>query len=252
MLYICRTKHTMITKRKKMLFFVSCLYSILYHAQVGINNTDPKQALHISGTGMGISQPIIQIDAFSLAQNSAHENSTSQKRVFANSDGDLLILPNKDTNVYYISSQIATANIPAGTETSISTYAFTLEYPSAVHFEARPTLNADGAVSTAVRSNGQAREIGFGFKFTSAPSGVAINKGFGNSYISWASYSSSGSENQLTGDFIFNPKKDLVLPKGNYTVALYGFAQNLDVRFITNYTNQTTQTMRVSISPISY
>ncbi len=221
-------------------------------AQVGINNSNPQQALHISGTGTGIFQPIIQIDGLSLAQNSAHENSASQKRVFATYEGDLLILPNKDTNIYYISPQIPTVNIPAATETSISTYSFTLEYPSAVHFEARPTLNADDTVSATIRGNGQARQLGFGFKFISAPSGVEVNKGFGNSYLSWSSYSSSSSENQLTGDFIFNPKKDLMLPKGNYTVALYGFVQNSDVGFTTNYSNQTTQTMRVSISPVSY
>lgn len=252
-IYLSPENTVMITKREKILFFATCFISILCHAQAGINNANPQQALHISGTGTGISQPIIQNDGFSLAQNSAHESSDSQKRVFATSDGDLLILPNKDTNVFYISPQIAKVNLSAGTETSISSYTFTLEYPSAVHFEARPTFFVDTATSTeAVRRSGQSRQVGFYFKFTSAPSGVTINKSFGNSYVSWASYSATNADDQLYGDYIFNPKKDLVLPKGIYTVALYGFVQNSDVGFITNQINQTTQTMRVSISPVSY
>lgn len=240
-------------KRKKIIivFAITFLCNISI-AQVGINNSNPQQAIHISGIGTGVSQPIIQIDGLNSNNNTAHENASSIKRVFATLDGDLVILANDQTNIFNISPQIATKSLPAGTETSISTHSFTLEYPSYVHFEARPTLNADTAVSAAIRSNGQARQIGFAFKFISAPSGVAVDKGFGNSYITWSSYSSSASENQLTGDFIFNPKKDLILPKGNYNVALYGFIQNSDADFITNYTNQTTQTMRVSISPISY
>lgn len=239
--------------RKKNIFILLnlCICTLSY-SQVGVNNTNPQQALHISGTGSGSSQPLIQIDGLSAAQNPAHENAASSKRVYRNTDGDLVILSNNQSNITYTSSQIPTIAIPAGTETAVTTYSFTLEYPSSVYFEARPTLYIDSPSSSeAIRRNGQARQIGFYFKFTSAPAGVTINKGFGNTYISRTTYSAS-DDDQFSGDYVFNPKKELFLPKGSYTVVLYAFIQNSDVGFITNDSDQATQNMRVSITPVTY
>jgi len=240
--------------RKKIFFiFINlCIYTSFY-SQVGVNNTNPQQTLHISGTGTGNSQPLIQIDGLNATLNPAHENAASVKRVYANVDGDLVILSNNQSNISYTSPQIATVNVPAGTETGVSTYSFTLEYSSSVYFEARPTLYVDSSSSTqAIRRNGQARQIGFYFKFTSAPAGVTINKGFGNTSLSRSTYSATNADDQIVGDYVFNPKKELFLPKGSYTVTLYAFVENTDVGFITNFIGQPTQNMRVNITPVTY
>ncbi|UFH31088.1 hypothetical protein LNP04_14040 [Chryseobacterium sp. C-71] len=241
------------TKLKIYSTVLFCIFFQNLFSQVGVNNSNPQQALHVSGFGVGSSQPVIQIDGLNFTNNTAHEDANSQKRLFATSDGDLLILGNNQTNVSYRSSAISTITIPAGAETIVSTYSFALEYPSVVHFEARPTLYIDASASAALtRINGQARQIGFYYKFTAAPSGVTTNKSFGNTVMSWVTYTPADTDQQYRGDYIFNPKKELSLPKGNYTVSLCAFVQNGDVGYQTNFTSQSSQNMRVSISPVVY
>ncbi|WP_294304705.1 hypothetical protein [uncultured Chryseobacterium sp.] len=227
-------------------------------AQVGINNSNPQQALHISGSGSGTLQPVIQIDGLNSINNTANENIGSQKRVYATSDGDLVILGNKEINKFSTTSPITRTKVFSG-ETAVGTQTFVLDYPSLVHFQARASLvwNDSGSPTNSGNfSDGKPRQMGFYFKFTSVPSGsgVSTTKGFGNSVNALGSYSSSNTTNaeQLKGQYYFNPSKDLYLPKGTYTVNLYAFLENPDIDYTVNTQSQTSQVMRVSITPVSY
>lgn len=234
----------------KLTFAVILSYYSVLIAQVGISNSSPLQTLHISGIGTGTAQPIIRIDGLNSTQNTAHENAASLKRVFATSNGDLVILNNNQTNKFYTSPAFPVTAVPGGTERAVVSYAFTLDYPSVVHVEARmgSTVTSDIA-NTASLKNGQARSFGGYYKFTSAPSGVATNVAFGESSMS---HSTSTGTNQLNGVFYFEPRKDLYLPKGNYTIVLYGFSGDASMAFSINSIAQTSQLMRVSITPVTY
>lgn len=217
-------------------------------SQVGINNNSPQQTLHISGTATGVSQNIMRVDGLNISQNNAHESTASQKRVFANADGDLVILNNAQQNTL-LGAQLPLTTIAGGNEAVVSSITFTLAYRSLVHFESREGFTINTNINNGVLDNGQARSFGGYFKFTSAPAGVATNTRFGDKIIS---VSTTSGSNQLDGIYYIEPRKDLVLPAGTYTVSLYGFSGSTALPLSVNSINQANQRMRVSITPISY
>lgn len=221
-------------------------------AQVGINNSSPQQVLHVSGTSTGTSQSIVRIDGLNNSQNTAHESATSVKRVFATANGDLVILDNNQTNKYYTSPTFTTTPIPGGTEQPVVSYTFILDYPSVVHVDARVAATITSLVAAIpVLRNGQARAFGSYYKFTSAPSGVATNVTFGDSSVTHST-SGSAAANQLSGEFTLEPRKDLYLPKGNYTIVLYGFSRDTDLDFAINNFGSPTQKLHFSSTPVTY
>ncbi|WP_131725347.1 hypothetical protein [Chryseobacterium sp. Leaf180] len=232
------------------------IYSIIFgltacgiaHSQVGINNNSPQQTLHVSGTSSGVSQNIMRVDGLNSTQNTAHENANSQKRVFANANGDLVILNNAQQNTL-LNIQLPATAITGGNEGIVTSLTFTLAYRSLVHFESREGFTINTNINNGVLDNGQARSFGGYYKFTSAPAGVATNTRFGDKIIS---VSTTSGSNQLDGIFYLEPRKDLVLPAGSYTVSLYGFSGSAALPISVNNINQTNQQMRVSITPISY
>ncbi|MBW8524587.1 hypothetical protein K0U91_04065 [Chryseobacterium chendengshani] len=182
--------------------------------------------------------------------NTAHEDAASVKRVFATNNGDLVILDNNQTNKYYVSPAFASTSIPGGTEGAVSSYSFTLDYPSVMHIDARVGIGVTNDVTTnPVLRNGQARIFGSYYKFTSAPSGVATDVLFGETSIA---HSTSSGPNQLLGVFYLEPRKDLYLPKGNYTVVLYAFSTDALMGISVNASLQAAQQMHVSLTPANY
>ncbi|MDV7696476.1 hypothetical protein N6B72_06035 [Chryseobacterium soli] len=243
------------TSKKINMAAVAIQISVCCCAQIGINTSAPQQALQISGSGTGIAQPIIRIDGLNSTNNPAHESTSSTKRVFADANGTLVIAGNTQTNKFYTSVSLPNTAIPAGTERAVISQTFTLDYPSIVHVEARVGIAATDNISDPTSStslllrNGQARLFGSYYKLTAAPTGVATNTAFGQVIIS---HSTNTGGAQLDGQFYIEPKKDLYLPKGNYTLTLYGYAQDSTMNFAVNSLSQPTQQMMISITPVNY
>ncbi|ASW75514.1 hypothetical protein IQ37_19155 [Chryseobacterium piperi] len=222
----------------------------MINAQVGINTSFPQQDLHISGFGKDTSQPIIRIDGLNSQNNTAHENSLSKKRVFSDSEGNLVILNNSLTNQFYRLAPLPQTDIKGATEQPVTSKTFTLEFPSIVHMEARIGMSITNQISSnTLLKNGQARLFGSYFKLTQAPSNISTDISFGQSIIS---HSTNNEGAQLDGSFYIEPKKDLYLPKGDYTLVLYGYSQDPNMNFSINRISQNTQQMLISITPVSY
>lgn len=219
----------------------------LISGQVGVNTISPQQALHISGSGNGTSQPIARIDGLNNTNNPAHENSASVKRVFVGKNGDLVILNNDHMNKFNRQTTSPGTIVPAGGEISGATMSFTLDYPSLVHFESWVGMSIAEAITGAAAAglkNEQARLFGSYFKLTTAPSGVASNTAFGHAYLS---HSTANSGDQLLGVYYMQPRKDLYLPKGSYTVGLFGQSVSSDMRFSIDSAR-----LIVSATPVNY
>ena len=78
----------------KKIFLVSLtFYSLLSIGQVGINNTNPQQELHVSGTNS-----TIRIEGLNAANNPLNLGPNENTRVYVNSNGDL-VLNNAPTNI---------------------------------------------------------------------------------------------------------------------------------------------------------
>ncbi|MFP3693161.1 hypothetical protein, partial [Burkholderia sp. SIMBA_048] len=75
---------------------------------------------------------------------------------------------------------------------------------------------------------------------------------FGQVIISHSTISDGNT--QLNGQYYIEPRKDLYLPKGNYTLTLYGYSQNSSMNIAVNGGSalQTSQKMMVSITPANY
>ncbi|WP_292009819.1 hypothetical protein [Chryseobacterium sp.] len=237
--------------RKKILTIaVFAIMSTSCYSQVGINTRDPQQALHISGTGTGTSQATMRIEGLNSQNNPAHEDASSSKRVFSDSNGSFVIARNDQVNKSYLITPLPNTSVSGGTEQLVTTQSFILEYPSIVHIEARVGMSITDHISTeADLKDGQARLFGSYYKFSSAPSSVLSNTSFGQTIIS---HSTNTEEAQLDGVFYIEPRKDLSLPKGSYTIALYGYSQDNKLNFAVNSLNQTSQQMAISITPLSY
>ncbi|MGG5207714.1 hypothetical protein ACQWU4_02115 [Chryseobacterium sp. MIQD13] len=237
---------------RKNSFFI-CPFILFYlgiFGQVGINTSGPQQTLQVSGSGTGINQPVLRVDGLNSTNNSAHESTTSIKRVYSTPNGDLVILDNNKTNRFYRVAPLPTTSVPGGTERLVTSVSFTLDYPSIVHVESRVGMGVTSSIiGTALLRDGMARLFGVYYKFTLAPAGVTLNTAFGQHIIS---HSTNSGINQLDGEFYLNPRKDLSLPAGNYTLSLYGFSQDANMSFAVNDVNQAGQTLSVSVTPISY
>lgn len=239
------------TSKKLNMAAIAVQISVCCCAQIGINTTAPQQTLQISGSGTGTTQPVIRIDGLNSTNNSAHESTSSTKRVFADANGTLVIADNTQTNKFYTSVSLPNTAIPAGTERAVTSQTFTLDYPSIVHVEARVGIT-NTSVNSATLVDGQARLFGSYYKLTAAPAGVATNTAFGQVIISHSTISDGNT--QLNGQYYIEPRKDLYLPKGNYTLTLYGYSQNSSMNIAVNGGSalQTSQKMMVSITPVNY
>lgn len=242
-------------KKITLLFLLTLFSNFGFSQNVGINNNNPQQALHVSGSGTTNAQPIIRIDGLNSTNNSAHASTTSIKKVFADTNGDLVIAADLQTKKYYTSATIPTTNILPNSEQLVQSLSFTLDYPSLVHFEGKIGIAIGTLGASNTIQDSQARLFGTYFKFTAAPSGVNTNTAFARRVSSFASLSNSPSTLGVAyiGSYYLDPKKDLFLPAGNYTVGLYGYSQATDQNITFNGTGlQANQQFRVSITPVSY
>jgi len=72
--------------KKRFVLIFGLLTSLALYGQVGINNTNPQEELHISGVNSNI-----RLEGLSTANNVNNLGVTSSTRVYADADGDLIL-----------------------------------------------------------------------------------------------------------------------------------------------------------------
>lgn len=223
---------------KKILFLCVPLLSFVHSfAQVGINTTEPQQALHVSGisnkltapyvgtTNVKVIEPTIKIEGLSADNNTAHDNSpNSIKRVYANRDGDLMLRKGNSNYLLINETTIPISSTYVTVKNEISRIAlksntFTIEKESIV------TISASVATRLENTTNDQLTlpeenecDTGISLMFTAAPDASLVGKEF--SLVNF---------NMLTKQIIIertNPvietHKTLLLDPGTYTFNLMG------------------------------
>ena len=73
---------------KKVLVIISILSSLFVSAQVGVNTTNPQEEVHVSGANS-----TIRIEGLNAANNPLNLGVNENTRVYANSNGDLVLSP---------------------------------------------------------------------------------------------------------------------------------------------------------------
>ena len=76
------------------------LASLPTFAQVGINNTDPQQKVHVSGTTSNV-----RVDGLNETNNTSNLGSDSTTRVYVNADGDLILGSSSQTVELLVDSE---------------------------------------------------------------------------------------------------------------------------------------------------
>ena len=74
--------------------------SLSLNAKVGINNTDPQQTVHVSGTTANV-----RVDGLNETNNTANLGSDSTTRVYVNADGDLILGSSSQTVELLVDSE---------------------------------------------------------------------------------------------------------------------------------------------------
>jgi hypothetical protein len=94
---------------KKIFLFLFTFSSLFGLAQVGVNNTNPQEELHISGTNS-----TIRIEGLNSTNNPLNLGDKENTRVYANSNGDL-VLNNAPTNIEVLFNPANYLNDPLDT-----------------------------------------------------------------------------------------------------------------------------------------
>lgn len=260
---------------KKHLFSILLLtLSISAYAQVktGIGTKDPKQVLHVAGTsnnpgtdigstGVKLVTPTVRIEGLNSVNNPANPaDSHSLKRVYANQNGDL-VLVNSNLEQQVFIQKIGDA-IPTNSKTAsganalesvvLRTDTLTLKNPSVVYFSAtfQATLKESVSGSIVPINDGRAKLFGAYFQFSAAPANVSAAT-FGNNKKTYANigYTSAAT------DFMLNPRAKLVLPSGTYIVKLYGelLSTGIGNRFNVTFGGGTTgENLLINATPIQH
>ena len=245
------------------------IYSISGYTQnvkSGIGTINPQQTLHVSGatatptnvgtTGIQLVKPTVRVDGLNSANNTAHnaaDGASSLKRVYANQSGDLVLvtggleqITNQQFGDAIVPNLLLTSILGVGIESPVlKTQTFTLTEPSVVNISASlnvqfPTLLTDGT----------AKVYGAYFRFSTAAGGISTTTNFGCNQKPYTNATTTGA----TGDFMISPRADLVLPKGTYTVNLYGFIQGGVLTFTANFANSTAggENLIITASPTQF
>lgn len=255
------------------LFLIVFISGYSQNEKTGIETINPQQALHVAGnstttaigtTGVSLVKPTIRVDGLNATNNAAHlaaDGSNSLKRVYANDNGDLILinstleLPVLAQEIGDIIPTVELIGTAAGLESKLlKSQTFTLLQPSVVYFSAsfgallRETV---GGVPVTI-TDARAKLYGSYFIFTAVPatSGVSTTATFGNLRQTYTNNTATGSQ----GIFVLSPRATLVLPAGTYTVALYGaLASNLfGNRFRVQFGGSTNENFLIHAMPTKY
>lgn len=213
--------------------------SIISLAQnVGINTTNPQQKLEIAGTvnvidtnigttGVKLVQPTIRIDGLNSTNNSTvFSGADTVNPLYVDANGNTITI--KGVEAYnntqpgtdaIITPVTLTAN-PSGVTANLVTVSFTLNQASIVNISSMLSANVKNS-SGAELVDGRARLIGAGFYFTAKPAAettIVLNSTTANESIPFTNFTSGSVSSQLK----ISPSLEMVLPAGNYTVALRG------------------------------
>jgi len=225
------------------------------NVKTGIGTTTPQQALEVAypagtpststavgTTGVNLVKPTIRVEGLNYSNNTANvNNASSLKRVYANQSGDLVLVNSslENVNIQQFGDAIPAKTITllvAGTlASSLKSQTFTLTQPSIVYFSASVGVTLRTTLLSAALTDGGAKVYGAYFQFSSAPAGVSTTATFGNNKKTYTE-----SATGVSGDFVLNPRSNLVLPAGAYTVNLIGEINGISLLFSTDFGVATT------------
>lgn len=230
---------------KKRLLLLTCgLLPVLTYSQVGINTSDPKQALHVSGTptnyinapnvgtsSVKIVEPTIRIDGLNATNNPAHStNINSLQRVYASKDGDLML--RKGNTNFVLFNETGTINensvgIPTGSNhflvpsVILKTVQFTVEKESIVNISAAVNGRLENYTSNQLTINEEVEyHFGINFSFSAAPNEMIdlVDKEFAEATYKIISTQVSIQRTETT----LYTNKNLLLSPGTYVLNLNG------------------------------
>lgn len=228
----------------KKLFYFAVFLANIVSAQIGIGNTSPQKALHISGaksttpiagTSVEIVKPTVRIDGL----NNSNQSIAAKLRPVSVSDkGDLVLAPNLVKNLImidsfnpansetdYLPSPITTNQTSTALTTNLSlrNFDFVLNTPSLVRIGAVTSFRFYRADNGNPISDDSNRLWGTRFRFVSAPSGIstASTAYFGESLKGYYSRLSNASATQI---HYANSEDVLFLPAGSYTIEIIATA----------------------------
>lgn len=206
------------------------------NVKTGVGTATPAQTLEIGGasstttvgtTGVQLVKPTVRIDGLNSTNNTVHKASdgtNSLKRVYANQTGDLVLVDSilERMNV----QQFGDAVIPNGSVTGTTNGASVLLGSKTFILSENSVVSISASFNVQflpLLTDGAARVYDAYFNFSSVPSGSGISTtgNFGRNGKFYTNATTTGT----IGDYMINPRAELVLPKGAYTLNIYGYAQ---------------------------
>ena len=215
------------------------------YSQVGINTSDPQQALHVSGTPTPYStapnvgtttvkviEPTVRIEGLNATNNPAHSiDANSLQRVYASKDGDLML--RKGNSNYQIVNESGT--IPRGSA-GIGTGGDNSAIPTVVLKNVNFTVDKESIVNISISVEGKMEnyassqftlggdmEYHFGIHliFTEAPESMEdiLSKKFAETTYKIFTEQATIQRTET----ILTTNKDLLLQPGNYEFVIQGF-----------------------------
>ncbi len=231
--------------KKRLLLLTCSLLPVMTYSQVGINTSDPQQALHVSGTPTPYStapnvgtttvkviEPTIRIEGLNATNNPAHSSDVnSLQRVYASKDGDLML--RKGNTNYQIVNDYGT--IPRGS-VGIATGGDNFAVPTVVLKNVNFTIDKESIVNISVAVEGKMEnysstqftlggdmEYHFGIflMFTQAPENMdnILDKKFAETTYKIFTEQATIQRTET----VLTTNKDLLLEPGNYEFVIQGF-----------------------------
>lgn len=231
---------------KKRLLLLTCgLLPVMTYSQIGINTSEPQQALHVSGiptpystaenvgtSSVKIIEPTIRIDGLNAVNNPAHsQNVNTLKRIYTSKDGDLMLRKgNSNFEILNEKGTIPTANtgIPNGGPNHdiptivLKTVNFTIDKESIVNIAVAVEGKMENYTSSQFTLGGDMEyHFGINLVFTQAPESMEdiLEKQFAETTFK---IFTTQAVIQRT-ETILNTNKNLLLQPGTYQLAIQGF-----------------------------
>jgi len=212
--------------------------------QTGIGTAAPAQALHVtagttspttlkttlSGDLIKLVTPTVRIDGLNKTNNTvANSSSSLVQAVSVTQNGDFILSP--EFAVPLVAATLGTdmittitLNNPSGSlfaSTTLKSYTFTLAQTSLVHILSSISVSALNSSDNILTDNAN-RICGVEYTFSAAPAGVSTNSYFGDDGYNYANGVNLGL-NGVSGKMYVQPEAYMVLPKGTYTLLVWGW-----------------------------
>lgn len=197
--------------------------------KVGLGTSTPQRKLHVNG-GLQITNELnVGGDASTVGSAGTTgqiltSNGTgvapSWETLNTTSNNPVMLVGGTIADAITSTQITVASNVNTSNNATLSTYSFTLTKPSIVDFNASVS-SAFHTTSGGIITDASVKGAKLFFRFTSAPTGIPINTGFGFSGMSYTNTNLS-TNNAIFGLFFLPSHVSLSLPAGDYTVDLVG------------------------------